>query len=67
MGTYKISGLTLHTTFVHPPIPMRQFDWQCIDDNYDGAPDAGWQCTGGGETEIEAIYDYLTNYLDNLP
>lgn len=66
MTTYKISGLTLHTSYEMTPIPMRQFDWSCVDDNYDGAPDAGIQLAGKGATEIEAIHDYLEQYLESL-
>jgi hypothetical protein len=60
MATYKLpDGTTLYTSFVYPSIPIRQFDWSCVDDNYDGAPDAGPQCHGSGATEQEAINDYF--------
>lgn len=64
MATYKISGLTIHTDYDMTPIPLRQFDWSCTDDNYDGAPDAGVQLHGRGATEIEAILDYLQQYVE---
>lgn len=63
MSIYKISGLTLHTSYDYPPIPTRQFDWSCVDDNYDGAPDAGNQIVGVGKTEVEAICNYIIIYL----
>lgn len=63
MTTYKISGLTLHTSYDYPPIPVRWMDWSCIDDNYDGAPDAGHHIVGHGKTELEAIYNYLEQVL----
>ena len=60
MNTYKISGLTLHTSYDFPSVPTRRWDWSCTDDNYDGA-----QIIGTGETEIEAIYSYLDQYVGN--
>lgn len=65
MATYKISGLTLHTSFDQPPIPTKAMDWSCIDDNYEGAPDSDYHIVGTGETEIEAIYNYLAEYVGN--
>lgn len=48
----------IHTTFVYPPIPVRQFDWQAVTDDYDGADDS--HCpVGHGATEFEAINDLL--------
>lgn len=68
MGTYTFQGnketVKVHTTFVYPPLPVRHFDWHCIDEDYDGAPDAGPQLVGTGATEIEAIYHYLEQYLE---
>jgi hypothetical protein len=42
----------IRTEFVHPPIPLRQFDWLAVDDNtYDGpGSPIGW-----GSTEQAAI------------
>jgi hypothetical protein len=38
------------TRFDPPPIPLRQFDWSAVTENYDlGAP------IGHGRTEAEAI------------
>lgn len=34
-------------------------EWIAIDDNYDGAPDAGAQIVGYGSTEKEAVMDYF--------
>lgn len=40
------------TSFDFPPIPIRNFDWSAVTDNYDeGAP------VGHGRTEAEAIAD----------
>lgn len=44
------------TSFVHPPIPVRQFDWQAY---FDGEEELGQY--GNGRTEREAIEDLLTN------
>jgi hypothetical protein len=46
------------TNFDYPPIPIRQFDWSAVTDNYDGAEDS--HCPiGHGRTEAEAIADLL--------
>lgn len=39
------------------PIPLTQFDWSATLDDYDGAPDAGFQPIGHGATEEAAIAD----------
>jgi hypothetical protein len=55
----------IRTIFEHPPIPARQFDWAAVfGDEYDGAPDAGPQLIGRGETEAEAIADLLEQAED---
>ena len=47
------------TTHSPPPIPMRQFDWVALPENYDlGSP------SGYGATEAEAIFD-LKEQLEN--
>jgi hypothetical protein len=47
--------LKIHTEFVYPPIPIRQFDWSAVTDNYEpGCP------IGYGPTEREAIDDLLS-------
>ena len=43
----------LITTYKPPPIPIRQFDWTCIDENYEGG-----DIIGTSETEEAAIADY---------
>jgi hypothetical protein len=53
-------GRRIATTFDYPPIPIRCWDWAAyLADEYDGAPDAGWQPVGHGATEAEAIADLL--------
>lgn len=42
------------TEFVHPPIPLRQFDWSAVRDGWDEDEPIGW-----GKTEDEAIADLL--------
>jgi hypothetical protein len=44
------------TVFVHPPIPMRQFDWCAY---YDGEEESGRR--GWGLTEREAVADLRDN------
>lgn len=53
--TYR--GQKIVTDHVYPPIPDRRWDWSAVTDEYDGAPDAGWQPHGWGRTEAEAIAD----------
>jgi hypothetical protein len=46
------------TEFIYPPIPIRTHDWTAYyPDLYDGAPDAGTQLVGYGETEADALRD----------
>ena len=48
------------TSFVKPPIPIKDFDWQAVTDNYEpGDP------VGVGATEEQAIVD-LMEKLDIL-
>ncbi len=67
MTTYKHEeGTTLHTSQTCHPYNS---DWQCVDGNYDGAPDAGPQVVGEGATEILSIMDYYEKrieWLDDL-
>lgn len=48
------------TSYVCPPIPVRQFDW-CA--HYDGEEDAGGY--GYGATEAEAIADFIENCAED--
>lgn len=48
------------TELVYPPIPIREHDWCAKLDDYDGAPDAGYQPVGYGMTEEAAIEDLQT-------
>lgn len=57
------TGAKIVTNFVFPPIPIRQFDWLAVFDNYDGAEDS--RCpVGFGRTEAEAVADLLENAED---
>ena len=56
MGLHKLGGITLHTEYVFPSIPVRQFDWSCTHE-FDAYAIMGW-----GKTEEEAIADWLDNY-----
>jgi hypothetical protein len=47
---------TIVTTYVYPPIPLRQFDWIA---HYDSPEDGPF---GHGATEAEAIADLTENY-----
>ncbi len=58
MAKYKID-----THFDPPPIPVREYDWSAIYDDYDGAEDAPNRGhIGYGRTEVEAIVDLVENH-----
>jgi hypothetical protein len=46
--------LKIRTSFDNPPIPLRDFDWSAVTDNYDGGDPIG-----RGRTEFMAIFDLL--------
>lgn len=49
-------GTVLFTFYDCPPIPLRGYDWSCIDDNYEG--EGSNSVIGYGSTEKEAIRDW---------
>lgn len=54
--------MNIQTTFVHPPIPDRRFDWQAIDkDTHEG--DSGQ--VGHGSTEAEAVTDLMEQIVES--
>lgn len=57
--------MKIETSFVYPPIPIRDFDWQAVDsDTYDGAE--GSHCPiGHGATELAAIHDLINQIEEN--
>jgi hypothetical protein len=51
--------MNIKTSFVYPPIPVRDFDWEAYVDGYEpGDP------IGRGATEAEAIAELLLNLGD---
>ena len=42
------------TACVYPPIPIRQYDWNAVREDYDEGDPVGW-----GATEQEAINELL--------
>jgi len=58
--------LSIRTEHWVKPGPSANFDWSAVFDDYDGAPDAGFQPIGYGPTEGEAIMDLLEQALENL-
>ena len=63
MAQHQINGVIIHTNFDYPPIPVRDFDWSAVTDNYDGAEDS--HCPiGHGLTEQDAINDLLEQLTD---
>lgn len=52
----KPAHLTIKTTHVFPPIPIRSFDWHAYYDGYEEWGPSGW-----GPTEADAIADLLAN------
>lgn len=49
------------TNLVHPPIPLRQFDWAAYRDGFE--PECG-EPYGQGATEAEAVADLLQQEAD---
>lgn len=55
------------TEFISPPIPVRSHDWTAYyPDLFDGAPDAGPQLVGYGETEADALRDLAEQTADQM-
>jgi hypothetical protein len=65
MTTHKLKGLVIRTSHIRPPIGTLQFDWSAVLDDYDGAPDSGFQPVGYGPTEQAAITDLLDEIEDH--
>ncbi len=54
MARQTVNGIEIDTDYIHPPIPVRHFDWQAIEADYDlDRP------IGTGATEQAAINDLL--------
>lgn len=64
MTTLAKSNIVIHVTYDPPPIPIRYFDYRAYFDDYDGAPDAGHQTEGSGNTMKTALVDFYQNYED---
>lgn len=54
----------IKTDFWMKPIPLRQFDWEAVTDDYDYAPDAKPHPIGYGRTEQEAVEDLKSQLED---
>lgn len=56
-----MSEPTIITTHVYPPIPIRDFDWQAVTDDFEAEMiESRWHTThpiGHGRTEAAAIAD----------
>ena len=50
------------TSYIHPPIPLRQYDWAAYEDDTYCCPECH-QTVGYGETELDAIIDLLAQQL----
>lgn len=49
-----------HFTYVHPPIPLRHFDWFCcFDSEKDDGPDITFSASG--ETKLEAAESMMAD------
>jgi hypothetical protein len=48
------------TNYVFPPIPVRQFDWAAVFDNYEPGAHVGY-----GRTEQDAIDDLRQQWEDD--
>lgn len=65
------AGKFIITEFVYPPIPLRNFDWSAVTDDYDGADidenTSSRDPIGWGATEAEAIADLKQQLSENEP
>lgn len=52
-------SMKIITDFWMKPIPLRQFDWQAVTDNYEGGDPIGY-----GTTEEDAIVDLQEQLID---
>ena len=58
-----MSVMKIRTEFIHPPIPLREFDWSATYDDYDGAEDSDTRGhIGYGRTEQDAIANLVENF-----
>lgn len=68
MSTRDINGVTIHTSFDYPPIPIRSMDWSAVTDDYDCDCDEGGYFSrdpvGRGATEQEAIDNLLAELAE---
>lgn len=46
--------MNIKTSFVYPPIPVRDFDWQAYEEGYEPG-----DALGHGATEAQAIADLM--------
>jgi hypothetical protein len=60
MRHLEISKPDIVTTFVYPPIPVRQFDWCAYRDGREEDGHYGW-----GKSEADAIADLLEYEEEN--
>lgn len=68
MSIHNINGVKIHTSHVQPPIPIRDFDWSAVTDDYDADCDQDGffssHPVGEGPTEQAAINDLLEKLED---
>lgn len=57
-------GLKIVTSFVFPPIPTRDNDWQAIFDGDEPDDNGNMRFVGRGTTEAEAIGDLITQFME---
>lgn len=60
----EIAGMSIATSYVYQPIPIRCFDWSAVDDRtYDGE---GCR-VGYGATEADAVAELILDSNDDWP
>ena len=57
----KVLNRPINVQFIHPPIPMRQFDWCATFEGYDEGDPQGF-----GETPQDAVVDLFKNLDEDL-
>lgn len=68
MPTHIRNGVSIHTSHECPPIPIRDWDWSAVTDDYDADCDQDGffssHPVGSGPTEEAAIADLLEQLED---
>jgi len=51
--------MKIETSFIYPPIPVRDYDWMATTDNYEEGDIIGF-----GKTELDAKNDLIKQFME---